>query len=454
MISSVIPGLVWPAVPNQQHAALLALQFQLEQSQWWSPEKIAAHQMQQANVLLAHAANTVPYYQTFLPDLLADNHGVIDWQSWRKIPILERTDIQQQGDALVSQNIPQSHLPISGGKTSGSTGRPIELLKTSVTGLIWCALTLRGHLWHQRDLTAKLATIKAFPAQQLPDEGVQLQGWGPSTDMFLPLAPAAVLSVHLPIKHQLAWLQNQDAVYLLSYPSNLAALAEESLKQNVKLPMLREVIAMGEKLTQQQRQICREAWQVEIKDMYSAEEIGYIAHQSPLNDSYLVQAEHVIVEVLDANGEQCKPGEVGRVVVTTLNNFAKPLIRYAIGDYAEVGEHSPCGHGLPVLNQIMGRTRNMLIKPDGEMFWPNMPNLADEYVQRMPSVRQYQYVQKAPDWIELRIAAEDSFPKDIEQAFIDAIHRDFGYRYRVTFSYLKEIPRGENQKYEEFVSEL
>ncbi|MDZ4097780.1 MAG: hypothetical protein U1E13_03655, partial [Methylophilaceae bacterium] len=188
MISSVIPGLVWPAIPNQQHATLLALQFQLEQSQWWSPEKIAEHQMQQANVLLAHAAKTVPHYQTFLPDLLAANHGVMDWDSWRQIPILERTDIQQFGYALVSKEIPQSHLPISTGKTSGSTGRPIELIKTNITGLIWCALTLRGHRWHQRDLTAKLATIKAFNEQHpaLLNDGLELQSWGPSTDMFLP----------------------------------------------------------------------------------------------------------------------------------------------------------------------------------------------------------------------------------------------------------------------------
>lgn len=453
MISSIIPGLSWPAIPNQQHAALLALQFQLEQSQWWSPDKIAAYQMQQANILLAHAANTVPHYQNTLAEILAANHGALDWDSWRQIPILERTDIQQLGDALVSKEIPQSHLPISTGKTSGSTGRPIELIKTNITGLMWLAMTLRGHLWHRRDLTAKLATIKAF-SQELPKDGVEMDTWGPSTEMYANKGRAAVLSVHSAVSHQLVWLQRQQPDYLLSYPSNLAALAEESLKQNIRLPSLLEIISMGEKLTSQQRGLCREAWGVEIKDIYSAEEIGYIAHQSPIDESYMVQAEHVIVEVLDELGQPCKSGEVGRVVVTTLNNFAKPLIRYAIGDYAEVGERSPCGRGLQVLKQIMGRSRNMLFKPTGEMFWPNMPILAAEYVQRMPSVRQYQYVQKALNWIEIRIGAEEAYPKDIEQAFIDAVHRDFAYPFRVTFSYMKEIPRGQNQKYEEFMSEL
>ncbi|MDZ4098416.1 MAG: hypothetical protein U1E13_06900, partial [Methylophilaceae bacterium] len=268
--------------------------------------------------------------------------------------------------------------------------------------------------------------------------------------MFLPRGSAAVLSVLTPIKRQLEWLLEQQANYLLSYPSNLAALAEESLKQNVKLPTLREVIAMGEKLTQQQRQLCREAWQIEIKDMYSAEEIGYIAHQSPLNDSYLVQAEHVIVEVLDANGEQCKPGEVGRVIVTTLNNFAKPLIRYAIGDYAEVGERSPCGRGLPVLNDVLGRRRNMVVLPDGSRYWP----LAGyNRYSDVASVLQYQLVQLNTEYVEVRLVVNEPLTRDQEQRLTHVIQNALDYPFKLRFKYYKnEIPRSGGGKFEDFIS--
>lgn len=449
MISSIIPGLVWPAIPNQQHAALLALQFQLEQSQWWSPENIAAYQMQQANVLLAHAANTVPYYQQFLPEILAANNGKLDWDSWRQMPILERTDIQQHGDALVSREIPPSHLPISAGKTSGSTGRPIELIKTNVTGLMWLAMTLRGHLWHRRDLTAKLATIKAF-SQELPIDGVEMDTWGPSTEMYANKGKAVVLSVLTPIKDQLLWLLKQQPDYLLSYPSNLAALAEESLKQNLKLCSLREVISMGEKLTQLQRELCRKAWGAETKDIYSAEEIGYIAHQSPMDESYLVQAEHVIVEVLDERGQPCKAGEVGRVVVTTLNNFAKPLIRYAIGDYAEVGERSPCGRGLPVLKDVRGRRRNMIVLPDGSKYWPlagynNYANIAPVF--------QYQLVQVDTEWVEVRLVVGMPLSSEQETGLTEIIQKALGYPFKLRFKYYEnEIPRSSGGKFEDFIS--
>jgi phenylacetate-CoA ligase len=100
-------------------------------------------------------------------------------------------------------------------------------------------------------------------------------------------------------------------------------------------------------------------------DMYTCQEAGYLALQCPDHPHYHVQSENVLLEVVDDQGLPCAPGEVGRVLVTSLNNFATPLIRYEIGDYAEVGAACSCGRGLPVLKRIMGRYRNLLTLPDG-----------------------------------------------------------------------------------------
>lgn len=454
MISSVIPGLVWPAIPNPQHAALLALQFQLEQSQWWSPGQIAAYQMQQANLLLVHAARTVPYYRDFLPDILAANRGSMDWAIWRQIPILQRADLQAHGQSLNSEQVPESHLPLSTGKTSGSTGRPVDLVRTRLTDAMWNAFTLRGHLWHGRDLSARLATIKIFaqPHPALLDQGLVLPTWGPATEMFSPRGDAVILSATVPVSQQWRWLKAQQPAYLLSYPSNLAALAEESLQQDVGLESLRGVISIGERLTAAQRQLCRAAWQLEIKDIYSAEEVGYIAHQSPQDESYLVQAEHVIVEVLDADGAPCLPGEVGQVVVTTLNNFARPLIRYALGDYARVGGPAACGRGLPVLQEIMGRQRNMLRLPDGNRIWPRTG--FKEYAAVAP-VLQHQLVQLDSGTVEVRLVVASPLQPEQEAALTGIIHQALRYPFRLQFRYYDaEIPRAANGKFEDFMSLL
>src|SRR3546814_5152572 len=83
--------------------------------------------------------------------------------------------------------------------------------------------------------------------------------------------------------------------------------------------------------------LAREVWGLKIVDMYSTQEIGYLAFQCPQHDHYHVQAEAALVEVLNEAGESCRPGEIGQVVTTPLLNFAMPMIRYAVGDLAEVG---------------------------------------------------------------------------------------------------------------------
>jgi phenylacetate-CoA ligase len=63
----------------------------------------------------------------------------------------------------------------------------------------------------------------------------------------------------------------------------------------------------------------------------------------------------IYAEILDDADRPCAPGEVGRVVVSTLHNYAMPLFRYDLGDLAEVGPPCECGRTLPVLNRIVGR---------------------------------------------------------------------------------------------------
>ena len=98
----------------------------------------------------------------------------------------------------------------------------------------------------------------------------------------------------------------------------------------------------------------------------------------------------------------CAPGQIGRIVVTSLHNFAMPLIRYDIGDFAQVGEACDCGRGLPVLTRILGRVRNTLVTADGKRYWPVFGTRA---LMDSAPVRQYQFVQKSPQRIQARVVA-------------------------------------------------
>ena len=159
-----IEGIEWPAVPDGKGAVLLSLLFQLEQSQWWSAERIAERQSHQLGLLLAHAGRTVPFYRDRLGlvGIAPDGPATppVTPEHWSRIPLLRRTDIQAAGDALLSDALPPSHGRTSEIYTSGSTGKPIRVVRSQAWSLFWSAFTLRDHLWHRRDMSGKLADIR------------------------------------------------------------------------------------------------------------------------------------------------------------------------------------------------------------------------------------------------------------------------------------------------------
>jgi phenylacetate-CoA ligase len=188
-----------------------------------------------------------------------------------------------------------------------------------------------------------------------------------------------------------------------------------------------------------------------VHDLYSSQELGMMALECPDHPHYHVQSENVLIEVLDDDGRPCEPGRVGRLVATDLHNFAQPMIRYEMGDHAVVGEPCPCGRGLPVLERILGRTRNMVRRPGGGTFWPVI--MFSDYAAAAP-VRQMQLVQKSLTDVELRAVAVRPMTPDEEAEVTKLVQRDLGHAFNVTFDYVDAIERAANGKYEDFRSEV
>jgi len=440
----------FPAVPDHYAALLLSIQFQLSQSEWWSPDQLLQTQLKQLTPLIHHAKRTCPYYR----GIGLSPSTVVSEEDFRSLPLLHRRDIQTAGEELFSTNIPAyPHLPGYTDRvmTSGSTGQPVTVLKTPLMSLFWFAFTLRDSIWHRRDLSASLGVIKYFENTDFanPPYGTTVSGWGPATDAIFPPAPCTLLNVGTPIDEQAAWLQTIDPTYLLTHPSNLHALAEHFKTNSLATPKsLLQVRTLGELLSQDTRDICREVFGVGIADMYSSQEAGYLALQCPDSENYHVQSENALVEVLDDTGSPCAPGEIGRVVITDLHNYASPLLRYDIGDYAEVGEPCQCGRGLPTLTRIIGRERNMWIRPDGRRAWPLVTS---KKMRKAAPYRQLQLEQQSINSITVRLVPEGFFGFDEEKALTSAIHECLGYPIGLRFEVVDSIPRGRNGKFEEFI---
>ena len=380
-------GILWPGIPGHAAAEVLALQYQLEDSQWWPAETLRHAQLDQLEVVLGHALATVPFYRERLAFLKGARRGTLTPDMVRQIPILSRRDIQDAGDTLNSRKVPENHGAVRSIRTSGSTGSPIEVKGTGVTAMFFSTMNLRYHVWHGRRFSGTVCSIRNLTGNLVGRaESGKDSPWVPgfrSGQMFQ-------YNINNPITKQLDWLVEKNPDYLLTFPSNLAALLRHSEESGVVPERLSQVATMSETLDPALRETCRRVWGATISDAYSSEEIGMIAIQCPENDHYHVQSENLYVEVLDEDGEPCGPGAIGRMVLSDLHNFATPLIRYEIGDYAEVGEVCSCGRGLPVLNRIAGRVRNMLTLPSGDKFWPSFP---EGEMMPIAPIRQFQVIQ-------------------------------------------------------------
>jgi phenylacetate-CoA ligase len=180
--------------------------------------------------------------------------------------------------------------------------------------------------------------------------------------------------------------------------------------------------------------------------------VGTIALQCPVSGLLHVQAESLIVEVLDAAGRACKEGEIGRVVATDLHNFATPLIRYELGDYAEVGPACPCGRGLPTLKRVLGRARNMVVLPDGTRHWPLV---GFHSFREVGQILQFQLIQHDLERIEMRLVTDGKLAASSEQRLAEIVQNALGHPFRIELCYVEgELERSPGGKFEEFISRV
>lgn len=454
-VVSSVEEILWPALPDPRGTAILALLYQLEQTQWWPAERLAERQLAQAGALLAHARAEVPLHRERLRSAGLDASAKLSLETWAKLPILRRPEVQEAGQQLFSRALPPAHGSVSEIFTSGSTGKPIRALRSQLWSLFWSAFTLRDHLWHRRDLGGKLAAIRESGAGKAPyPQGEAASSWGRASGAAFETGPSVSLNITCTVEQQAEWLQRENPHYLLTHPSIAGRLAAHCLDRGIELPNLRQVETISERLKPRIRELCRAAWGVPLVDLYSAREAGYLALQCPEHEHYHVQSEGVLVEVLDEAGRPCAPGQVGRVVVTPLHNFAMPLIRYEIGDYAEVGDPCSCGRGLPVLRRILGRRQNMLVMPSGEERWPLLSSSDIAGLMARAPVRQYQFVQKSLAEIELRLVVARPLDAGEEEALRDWVREKFGHPFAVHLVYSDEFPLTAAGKFEDFVCEV
>jgi phenylacetate-CoA ligase len=410
---------------------------ELSRTQWLPPDAIRRLQLERLRRLLDHAYHHVGYYREQWQALGFHPSAVRSLADLRQLPILDRQELRTALHfGLLSDNHrKRAILRIS---TSGSTGEPLTLyVDRRQLELRWAA-TLRSmewtgyrfgdrhaRLWHQ--------TI-GMTASQIARE--RLDAWL-SRRLFI---PAFEMDDRV-IARTIARLRRFAPVLLDGYAESLHLLSTYLRDRGDAGGLgLQGIITSAQTLPEASRQAIEAAFGCRVFDKYGSREFSGIAYECEAHAGHHVVAENCIIELL-VDGRPARPGEIGEVVVTDLNNYCVPLIRYRLGDRAEALEADDacaCGRGLPRIGRIEGRIQAMILGSHGRY----VPGSLFLHVMKDYdfAVRQFQVIQERPDALRLRIVKGLRYSDEVLQEILGVLGRYVGSRMEIEVEFVDAIP--------------
>ena len=408
---------------------------QLLRSQYWPAQRLDAYREEHLRRTLDAAAK-IPFYANRIGDASS-----ID--EFRDLPILRREDVPFLFRSARSLYPPGRQFAQA--SSSGTVGPRAQHMfdRSHQRGRHAArARYLRANGWNPIERTAWLAGARFLYSDQLGFDDQQFV-----TRLLVGVRFFAI-SIELPtLASAIAKL---DPVFIYLYPSMLDALMRTFDKQRQRLPSLRRIFTGAEVLDGSLRERARHQLGVQIADNYGSTE-AFIAWQCPAGN-YHQNAELVLIEIVDQAGRAVATGQMGRVLITTLENYLMPLVRYEIGDYAiATSDTCSCGRTLPLIGKVVGRGMNLFRTADGRLIgtWDLLNTL-----RLFPEIATFQIVQKAVDRILVKYVAQSPIGPEAESK----VRREFvpymGPAVSIEFERVPEIPRTPGGKFMVTLSEV
>jgi phenylacetate-CoA ligase len=420
----------------------------LGQTEWLAPSRLLQYQRQLLERLLRHAYQQVPFYRERLACLFARD-GSIDFSRWHDVPIIERAEAMAHSAEMRTPDLPALYGAVREMRTNGTTGVPLSHAANELVIATGNAAVTRMARWFGLDTSRPLARIRVYTEGESPSypDGVVEGGWSAAN----PEAVSFGLELRTPVAQQLEWLLRRKAPYLMTVPSNALALAYEATPEQARDLGIEFIFAISETVSDHARETVAKRLGARLAGFYSCQEIGFIATECPAAPHYHVAVESAVVDIVGDDGRPVMPGELGRVVLTGLFNYAMPFIRYAVGDVASwATAPCRCGRSLPVIAQVEGRTRSAFVFKDGRRIWPRGWDVRE--MRAFVPFREFQMVQLDHKRIELRYVRDGS-GRTPDTAGLAAFARGkFHPSVEIILVPLEALPRGPSGKFEQFVS--
>lgn len=421
---------------------------ELERSQWLTHEEIVRLQMQKLKALLCVAQLHSPWHARRLQEA-GVNPGAPDelgLNDLHKLPTMTRADARAHRDEIVWKSVPGGTFPYN---TGGSSGQPLVFNIGRMRQASDAAGRIRARRWWDVEVGEPEVLLWGAPIELNKTDRIKHL----RDRLFNQLLLNAFEMSPSVMDSYLDAIERFKPTCIYGYASSLALLATRALDQarRLRLPLLKVICTTGEPLYPHQREVITRAFGVPTASEFGSRDIGFTAHESPAGQM-LLMSESVLVEVLDGNGEPCRPGETGEAVVTGLCSEAQPFIRYRTGDMVRMsGARCAQGRGLHVIDEVAGRSTDFVVRSDGTV----MHALALIYVLRaVPGVSEFKIVQRAVDDVEVQIVQNSQWRPTDRDRIVAGLRARLGQMTRVDVTQLDRIAVEASGKHRYVVSQV
>ena len=411
------------------------------------------HRVQEERLaeLLRHAALRVPYYREVLTKAGVFSDGGIDLSRFRHIPFLTKDMLKSQFDQLKSDDLHSRHWYKN--RSGGSTGEPVVFIQDSLYADFANATKMVQYEW---------------VGKRVGEPHVML--WGSDRDIL-----QGTIGLRAKLKNFFRnytflnsfrmseedmaryahLIQKIRPALLEAYAESAYELARFVNKHDLRLAGVGAVITGAGTLYPFMRREIHEAFNCAVFNRYGSREVGDMAAESRSHACLSVFTYTHLIEVIDENGEPCKAGDEGEVVVTCLTNYAMPFIRYRIGDRAVVGEttgHLVCS--AQTLRNITGRLTDCFVREDGSTvpaaFFIHFLGV----VHNAGWLKKTQIIQQDYNAITIKMVVSERPPASSLTEIKESIRQVMGPKCEVEFEFVESIPPLASGKYRYTISHV
>ncbi|WP_370528187.1 phenylacetate--CoA ligase family protein [Rhodoferax sp. BLA1] len=436
---------MFPLHERLKHHNSVALRQQMEEVQWWSTDRIAAYQLQRLRDLLMDVGTHVPYYQALFAKHGFHPDRVQNTADLQRLPFLNKPIIRANTDALRHTKAQR----LARFNTGGSSGEPLVFYIGEKRVSHDVAAKWRATRWWGVDIGDPEIVVWGSPIELGKQD--HIKAW---RDKLLrtQLLPAFEMS-ESKLDQFITTIRTVKPMMLFGYPSALTHIAKHAQKRGIKMTDLGIKVAFvtSERLYDEQRSTIGQIFNCKVANGYGARDAGFIAHECPAGNMHLT-ADDVVVEIVNEAGQVQPAGVVGEIVVTHLSTNDFPFIRYRTGDIAALGTAPcSCGRGLPLLQDIQGRSTDFVVAADGTV----LHGLSLVYILRdLPGVQAFKVIQETRTLTRVLLVADAHF-SDASLALIQSgFKRRLGDEVEVIVDLVDHIPAEKSGKYRYIVSHV